>query len=231
MGTGHVSSQGGTGPFLLWEWDAGADVLAVNDPPIARTAGAGDLLECWDVHLEAGQTYTLYFETDGAADLSAHVFSNPSATQLWKGGDAADLVTSEHAHYVAPVTGWYGVVVLKRNPGGAGAYRLGFYQAAVAADPAPGPRTRLAALLPNPAQRGTRIQYELAGPAEVGFEITNVAGRRVGFIPASPREEGRGSVEWTAADPGGRKLTAGVYFVRMLVDGSPADRSRLVLLP
>jgi hypothetical protein len=230
-GTYFPRATGGTGPFLNWEWDDGTDVLTVNDPPIARTAAATDLLECWDVHLEAGRTYTLYFEPDGGADLTAHVFSNPSAGLLWAGGDDADLVTAEHAHYVAPVTGWYGVVVVKRNPGGVGTYRLGFYQAAVAADPVSAPRTRLAALLPNPAQRGTRIQYELAGPAEVGFEITNVAGRKVGLIPASPRQEGRGSVEWAATDPAGRRLGAGVYFVRMMVDGSPADRSRLILLP
>lgn len=224
-------AKNGTGPFLMWEWDAGTDVLTVNAPPIARTPAASDLLECWDVQLQAGQTYTVYFEPDGGADLSAHVFSNPSAVPLWKGGDEADLVTTGHAHYVAPVTGWYGVVVVKRNPGGSGAYRLGFYQAAVAADPVSGARTRLAALLPNPAQRGTRIQYELASPAEVGFEITNVAGRRVALIPASRREEGRGSVDWTAADADGRRLGAGVYFVRMWVDGSPAARSRLVLMP
>jgi len=71
----------------------------------------------------------------------------------------------------------------------------------------------------------------LARPAQVGFEITNVAGRRVGFVAPSRRESGRGRVEWTATDPEGRRLTAGVDFVRMMVDGSPADRSRLVLLP
>jgi hypothetical protein len=230
-GTYFARATGGTGPFLNWEWDAGTDVLTVNAPPVARTAAATDLLECWDVYLEEGQTYTVFFEPDGPADLSAYVFSNPSYGFLWAGGDQADLVTTEHAHYVAPVTGWYGVVVVKRNPAGVGDYRLGFYQAAVAADPIAAPRTRLAALMPNPAQRGTRIQYELAGPARVGFEITNVAGRRVSLIPAAPREGGPGSVDWMATDTDGRRLTAGVYFVRMMVEGSPADRSRLVLLP
>jgi hypothetical protein len=229
-GTYFPRAGGGTGTFLQWEWDAGVDALTVNAPLVARAALANDLLECWDVYLQAGQTYTVFFEREGSADLAAYLFSNASAAPSWKGGDEADLVTTGHAHYVTPVTGWYGVVVVKRNPGAVGNYRLGIYQAVVAVDPAAAPRTRLAALQPNPAQRGTRIQYELASAARVGFEITNVAGRRVGVIPPVAREAGPGSVDWTATEAG-RRLGAGVYFVRMMVDGSPADRSRLVLLP
>jgi hypothetical protein len=230
-GTYFPRATGGGAPGgLLWEWDHGNDVLAMNAEPVARDVVATDLLECWDVYLEAGKTYTVFFQPDGAIDLKAYVFSNPAAAPLWKGRDEADLVTAGHAHYAAPVTGWYGVVVAKSGPATVGSYRLGFYEPAVAVDPAPG-STRLASILPNPARDGTRIHYELAQPADVAFEITNVAGRRVGLVSVPSSEVGRASVNWAATDTGGRRLSAGVYFVRMMVDGSLADRSRLVLVP
>lgn len=112
----------GTSGTCLAEWDSGADALAVNDTPTERTTNSGDLLEVWDVFLEAGKTYTLTLDHSGAGSLKAMLFRNPAGV-YWAQRSARVLEVTTNGTYVAPTSDWYAVVVVNDN-GGTDTYRV-----------------------------------------------------------------------------------------------------------
>jgi hypothetical protein len=101
------------------EWDSGLNSILGNDNnAIERTTGPGDVLECWDLYMSAGITYTFYLSQSGSADLHLLVFRNPSGGTYWAGRNAAVLdlpVASGSASYTAPASDDYAVVVLNDN--------------------------------------------------------------------------------------------------------------------
>jgi hypothetical protein len=104
------------------EWDGGSDQIVVNGPSITRSTGANDLIEVWDVFLEAGRTYTFEIDRAGVADTKLMLFNNPGAT-YWVGRSLSVLETTTRTDYEAPATDWYGVAVVNDN-GGAGSYTI-----------------------------------------------------------------------------------------------------------
>jgi hypothetical protein len=82
---------------------------------------------------------------------------------------------------------------------------------------------------PNPAHSRARIELA-TGPslAPRAFEILDAAGRRVRRVHAEPAEGERASAEWDLRDDSGRRVAAGMYFVR-LADGT-GPRARVVVL-
>ena len=82
-------------------------------------------------------------------------------------------------------------------------------------------------LYPNPSMESTWIHW-VARSAEVfEIEVATVSGRRIarlsGAVPADRR------VRWDGRDPAGRPAPAGVYFVRLSLDGLPAGGRALLL--
>lgn len=119
----QAARVGGAGSATV-EWDSGANNILVNDPLLSRSTGASDVIEVWDVALNAGSTYTFTFNRTGA-DLKLLLFkSGPGA--YWAGRDAKLLEATGTTTYTVPggATGFYGVVVIN-DDGAAGSYTLG----------------------------------------------------------------------------------------------------------
>jgi hypothetical protein len=76
-------------------------------------------------------------------------------------------------------------------------------------------QTRLAVIHPNPFMRRTSISYQLATRGQVSLKIYDAAGRLISPLAEGTMDAGYYSVSWDGRDQGGRKVPAGVYFVRL----------------
>jgi len=79
--------------------------------------------------------------------------------------------------------------------------------------------TGLRRFTPNPFARTTAINYELACSGPVALTVHDVSGRLVRRLEAGPRSVGRHDARWDGTDVRGRRVPAGVYFVRLSADG------------
>lgn len=108
------------------EWDSGSDLLTVNSLPVSRSTGAGDVLEVWDVFLQAGQTYNFAFNPT-STNTHLLLFRNALAGVYWTGRASAEFDVTGCATYTAPSGGYYGVVVVN-DSGEYDSYTLGVGQ-------------------------------------------------------------------------------------------------------
>jgi hypothetical protein len=223
---GLVSSNG------IFGWEQGSESIPIGGPPLDHAVVYDEVVRAWDLSLAAGTTYSIVFEQ--AENLGANLLLFQPGALLaegdWQTRSQAVLATGGIASYTAAVSGPHGLVVVN-DQGAVGNVRIGVYEAGgVAVDAVP-TTTRLEGIHPNPVLAGSRIRFALARRADVAFDVVNAAGRRVARLDAGTREPGHASVDWAGtADDGGR-LAAGVYFVRMRVDGAAVEDARLVLLP
>jgi hypothetical protein len=115
--------------------------------------------------------------------------------------------------------------------GAEGTCTIGVVDAATAAaDGAGTTGTRLLPPRPNPARRGIAIDFELAAAGRVAFEVLDPAGRVAARIEERPFGAGRGTQPWPANVGSGPRLPAGLYWVRMRVDGKWVGARRVALL-
>ncbi len=96
-------------------------------------------------------------------------------------------------------------------------------------------RSALGANYPNPFNPATQIPYVVGGgsggpPARTVVAIYSVTGARVATVVDDERRPGTYTARWNGADDRGRRVSSGIYFARLLVDGSPAATRKLVLL-
>lgn len=89
---------------------------------------------------------------------------------------------------------------------------------------------RLAPPRPNPARAGAEIAFELPREAPVEVAIYDLGGRRVATLHSGRLGEGHHALRWNAQDEGGRRVAAGLYFVRFTTPGLTRVH-RLALLP
>lgn len=226
----HSYKYSGTG-FARTEWDDGSDQLIVDGPLVARTTDSDDVLEVWDLALNQGQEVNFVFERMGSADTKLLVFKSDGAT-YWAGRVARVLETTSYfTSYTAPATDWYGVVVVNDN-GASGTYRLKVSStrtdvASLTEVPAV---TELLPTAPNPAPGSAQIRFRLAATAEVAIDIVDVSGRVIASLPRKTWSAGPGQTEWDGRDTRGRRVSAGVYWVRMTADGREVGRSKIILV-
>ena len=90
-------------------------------------------------------------------------------------------------------------------------------------------RTQLAAVYPNPVLRVMSIRYQLARPAVVELVMYDAAGRLVRTFADGQQAAGYYTVQWDGRDDLGRRVPAGVYFVRLDADDYQ-DVQKTVLL-
>jgi hypothetical protein len=210
------------------EWDPGPDQVVVGAPPITRNYGVNDLLKVWDVDLIAGQTYTFNF-TANSPGATMLLFRNPGAGTYWAGRNLRAFESNSTQVYVAPSTGTYGLVVLNDN-GSSGQYTLSVTQGLVATEPAAVMPTALTGLTPNPARVGARLSFTLHQAGEASFEVYDPAGRLVSAIASRAYPAGASTVPFEAVDESGRRLPAGIYLVRMSVDGRAVGQKKLTVV-
>jgi len=217
----------GLNQSALTEWDDGADALPVNGPAVLRNTGPGDVLECWDVTLQAGLSYTFDFRPHDA-DLKLLLFSPQGAP--WKSRSSAVVEVGGITGYTPPASGDYGVVVVN-DDGAVGAYSLQVLQGLVSVGgPGAVHETGLQAVTPNPSRGRMEFRFGLAEPAEVSFQVLDVAGRVVASTPERSWDAGRWSVTWDGRGDDTARLSAGLYFVRMKAGDRPVGGARVTLI-
>ena len=85
-------------------------------------------------------------------------------------------------------------------------------------------------LRPNPTAGPSTISFDVpdhSGP--VRLDIYNVRGQRVRTVMDRPAARGRHREIWDGTDDRGQHVTSGVYFARLLVDGSSSGQKVTVL--
>jgi hypothetical protein len=223
----YMDQDQGSGSALV-EWEGGPDYVAVGGDPIDRSVDAGYVVEVRDVFLNAGQNYSILFNTTGA-NLQMFLF-NPAT--IWSGRSAAVF---QHAgsptyfNYPATQSGFYGLVITNED-GGTGSYHLRINQGTVGVDDAAAPVTQFQGVAPNPTRGPARIHFALHEPAAVSFQVIDVAGRVVSETQDRSWSPGRWSVTWDGRGRSGEKLAAGIYFVRMRLAGQPIGLTKFALL-
>jgi hypothetical protein len=75
--------------------------------------------------------------------------------------------------------------------------------------------TGLAQPAPNPFSARTAITFRLAQAGPVDLAVFSVDGRRVRTLAQGDHEAGAHVVPWDGTNEGGRRLPAGVYYVRL----------------
>ena len=86
----------------------------------------------------------------------------------------------------------------------------------------------LHASYPNPFREAATIAYDLPEPTPVTLTIYNVLGAEVNRLVHQVQAAGRQQVVWSGRDDAGRRVGAGVYFVRM--HAGPATWTRQLVM-
>jgi hypothetical protein len=81
---------------------------------------------------------------------------------------------------------------------------------------------------PNPFRASTRLAFELERPGAVEMSIYDMRGARVRTLVDAPYPSGLHQTVWDGADDQGRRLSSGLYFVRVETEGK--SRSKGVVL-
>jgi len=79
--------------------------------------------------------------------------------------------------------------------------------------------TRFFGVYPNPFKHYSEVSYQLVRAARVSLCVYDVSGRLVRSLSDEVKDPGYYAVTWDSQDDHGRKVPAGVYFVRFHTDG------------
>jgi len=85
-------------------------------------------------------------------------------------------------------------------------------------------RTRLLNCAPSPFSRMATVSYELGLAGPVALTVHDVFGRLVRRLERGYRTPGKYDVGWNATDDRGRRMPAGIYFLRFTADGQASSR-------
>ncbi|UCD05986.1 MAG: T9SS type A sorting domain-containing protein, partial [candidate division WOR-3 bacterium] len=79
-------------------------------------------------------------------------------------------------------------------------------------------RTMMGVVYPNPFVRDLQVNYQLAVSGRVTVAVYDAAGRLVSALAEGMSEPGYYTVNWRGFDDQGRRVPAGVYFIRLETD-------------
>lgn len=97
--------------------------------------------------------------------------------------------------------------------------------------------TRIFSAYPNPFQAQSRVPVLLAAPAgrivhfDVRAEIYDVAGRRVRTVFEGRLPSGSHFLDWDGRTASGRTVAAGIYFMRVMVNGKVIGTTKMLRMP
>jgi hypothetical protein len=83
---------------------------------------------------------------------------------------------------------------------------------------------------PNPVLERTVFHFALARASYATLDLYDTAGRRVRRLYAGMYGAGASAVGWDGRDDGGRRVSAGMYLLRLEVAGQPSERHKVVML-
>lgn len=94
-------------------------------------------------------------------------------------------------------------------------------------------RFDLAQNYPNPFNIATKIEFSIPGDVgsryRVRLEVINILGQIVRTITDGDLSTGFYTYSWDGTDQSGREVSSGVYFYRLLVDGTPTTKKMVLL--
>ncbi len=82
---------------------------------------------------------------------------------------------------------------------------------------------------PNPFNPGTELQYSLRRSGQVTLEVYNLLGQKVRTLVNGYQRAGSYSLQWDGTNQQGMTVSSGIYFCRLLLEGS-SQTKRMVLL-
>lgn len=88
---------------------------------------------------------------------------------------------------------------------------------------------RLGTAYPNPFQDATSLTYVLRESAHVDMAVYSVQGRRLRSLVRGKLPAGTHTTRWNGRDGVNAQLAAGVYVIRLMLDGQPIESRRVVL--
>lgn len=89
----------------------------------------------------------------------------------------------------------------------------------------------ISSISPNPCRGRTTVSYTCSErPSNVRFLAFDVTGRLVREEHLGNAIEGDNSFSWDSLNDSGEIVSAGVYFVQIIVDGNPSVSSKLVIV-
>ncbi len=83
---------------------------------------------------------------------------------------------------------------------------------------------------PNPFNPVTTINFALPAPGDVKLAVYNLLGQEVQTLVSGSMEPGVYTAMWNSMDNVGRKVSSGVYFYRLVVDGKIMSTKKMVML-
>lgn len=86
------------------------------------------------------------------------------------------------------------------------------------------PRLALSVPMPNPSRGRAQVTLDLPGAARVDIAVFDAAGRRVTTLLEGDIPAGRRSLIWDGTDARGRRVNAGVYWMRASTNNSRATQ-------
>jgi len=100
------------------------------------------------------------------------------------------------------------------------------------AAPEPGTPTMIEFGLPspNPSSGDMRLAFTLPQASRVAADLIDVTGRRVRTLANVDFEAGRHALVWNGQDSDGHVTPAGVYFLRIRVNGNEVVRRQIVVV-
>ncbi|MFC1726255.1 T9SS type A sorting domain-containing protein [candidate division KSB1 bacterium] len=83
---------------------------------------------------------------------------------------------------------------------------------------------------PNPFNPETNINFLLKKAGKVRITVYNVLGQKVKSIIDEYRREGIHKVTWNGTNNYGDKVSSGVYFYRLIVNGKVLDTKKMLMV-
>jgi len=83
---------------------------------------------------------------------------------------------------------------------------------------------------PNPFNPTTTINFALPAPGDVRLVVYNLLGQEVQTMVSGAMEPGAYHAMWNSMDNSGRKVSSGVYFYRLVVDGKIIATKKMLML-
>jgi len=191
-------------------------------------------------HTETELSYDISFSGLGTAETASHIHSNDEGggvvkslgtgspkVGVWKFNDGTPLTPAR-------------VVSLKNGHLYVNIHSVGFPNGEIAGDIVTGacgptgvtasPRaTALMQNQPNPFNPSTTIAFTLARAAQARLDVYDVSGRHVATLVAGAMPAGRNEAAWDGRDRDGNAVSSGVYFYRLVADGTSRTRKMVLL--
>jgi len=107
---------------------------------------------------------------------------------------------------------------------------IGWFEPFVSAvDDLPTTRSDLGSAYPNPFNPSTRIAFRVGSPGPVRLAIHDAAGRLTRTLVSESMSAGEYTATWDGNDRSGRRVSSGVYFYRLELDGYSETRKMVML--